>query len=331
MAEPAPLSSIGRIIDAHHHLWSIAGTVSYPWLQAGDPDVDRGPLQHDYLATDLRRDAESLPLVASVHVEAAAAPADAIAETRWLQRQADANGFPQAIVAHVTLERHDAEDQLDAQAQSPNLRGVRQMLDRDLRTGVSQETDLMTDPAWRRGLRLLAPRGLVFDLQVLPSQLDVAARLADDFGDITFALNHGGYHVPGSPQMDALWRRGIDRIGRCPNVVVKASGYDTVDPAWPQAGVDSYVAILLEHFGPDRVLFGSNFPIDGLTISWPDLVRADLHALHALGPAERDAFFFGNAARVYRPDIPQSQPAPAQPAQPEPAQPEPAQSEPAQA
>ena len=240
-----------------------------------------------------------MPLVGSVHVEAAADPADAVAETRWLQEQAAADGYPQAIVAHVALERDDVAEELDAQAQAPNLRGVRQMLDRDLRTGKSQETQLMTDPAWRRGLGQLAVRGLVFDLQVLPSQLDVAAKLADDFGDVTFALNHGGYHVPGSAAVEALWRKGIERIGRCPNVVVKASGYDTVDPSWPQPGVDDYVRTLLSHFGPERVLFGSNFPIDGLTISWPELVRADLHAIRGLDDAERDAFFFGNAARVY--------------------------------
>jgi predicted TIM-barrel fold metal-dependent hydrolase len=299
MAEPTSSGAVGRIIDAHHHLWAIAGPVRYPWLESADAAGEPGPLHRDYLATDLVHDAGSLPLVASVHVEAAAEPADAIAETRWLQDQATAHDFPQAIVAHVNLARDDVDEQLDAQAQSANVRGVRHMLDRDLGTGRSQETQLMTDPVWRRGLARLGARDLVFDLQVLPSQLDVAARLADDFGDITFALNHGGYHVPGSSAMDALWRNGIERIGRCPNVVVKASGYDTVDPTWPQRGVDDYVGTLLSHFGADRVLFASNFPIDGLTISWPDLVEADLHAIRGLDAAERDAFFFGNAARVY--------------------------------
>ena len=298
--------SVPRIIDAHHHLWLIDGPVHYPWLQSVDRNAAPGPLQHDYVAVDLRADAGTLPLMASVHVEAAAASSDAIAETRWLQQQSGRYGFPQAIVAHVALERDDAAEHLDAQARSANLRGVRQMLDRDLSTGRSQETHLMSDPAWRRGLGLLAQRGLVFDLQVLPSQLDVAADLADDFGDLTFALNHGGYHVAGSPEAEALWRRGIERIGRCPNVVVKASGYDTVDPSWQQSGVDTYVGTLLDHFGPDRVLFASNFPIDGLTISWPDLIRADLQAIRSLDAAERDAFFFGNAARVYRPELAQT-------------------------
>jgi predicted TIM-barrel fold metal-dependent hydrolase len=303
MAEPTPPERLSRIIDAHHHLWAIAGPVRYPWLESAGLPGEPSPLHRDYLATDLVHDAGALPLVASVHVEAAADPADAIAETRWLQDQATAHRFPQAIVAHLNLEREDIDEQLHAQSQSANLRGVRHMLDRDLRTGRSQETQLMTDPAWRRGLARLAVHDLVFDLQVLPSQLDVAAQLADDFGDITFALNHGGYHVRGSSAMDALWRKGIQRIGRCSNVVVKASGYDTVDPTWPQQGVDDYVGTLLRHFGPDRVLFASNFPIDGLTISWPDLVRADLHAIRGLDAAERDAFFFGNAARVYLPEL----------------------------
>ena len=178
----------------------------YPWLH-GWTSLRPEPAAPDYLASDLVR----------TRVTAAGGRGprrsrrglgDASAETRWLQEQAAGYGFPQAIVAHVALERDDIAEQLEAQAQSANVRGVRQMLDRDPGTQGSQETHLMTDPAWRRGLGLLADRGLVFDLQVLPSQLEVAARLADDFGDITFALNHGGYHVAGSPAWNHCGVRG---------------------------------------------------------------------------------------------------------------------------
>ena len=139
---------------------------------------------------------------------------------------------------------------------------------------------------------------------MLPSQLGVAARLAADFGETVFVLNHGGYHVPASPEQHELWRTGIARLARQPNVVVKVSGYDAVDPSWARPGYADYVLTLLDAFGVDRVLFGSNFPVDRRTISYRDLVDATLSVTQQLTADERDRFFCRNTARVYRINIP---------------------------
>ena len=297
---------IPRLIDAHHHLWSLS-TGRYPWLQ-GPPEDPADPsgvgmLQRDYLISNLREDTSGLPLTASVHVEAAYDPADPVSETRWLQKVADESGFPQAIVANAFLERPDIEAQLSQHAAAPNLRGIRQMLDRNPWTGTSEETSLFSDPSWHRGLALLAERHLVFDLQVLPSQLRQAAHTAEQHADVIFALNHGGYHVPYSEEAERDWLRGIAEMAKCPNVVVKASGYETVDPSWRQDGVDRYVETLLTAFGPDRVLFASNFPVDRRTISYRRLIEMNRTATRHLGDEDRDRFFYANAQRVYNPVI----------------------------
>lgn len=297
---------VPRLIDAHHHLWDLS-VGRYPWLQGAVESADDpsgvGMLQRNYLVSDLLDDAAEVPLKASVHIEAAYDPSDPVAETRWLQREADRSAFPQAIVANAFLERPDIEQQLDAHATAANLRGIRQMLDRDPYTGVTGETPLLTDSAWRRGLALLATRRLVFDLQVLPSQLPLAARVASEQPDVVFSLNHGGYHVQYSSEAEHLWQRGIVEMARCPNVVVKASGYDTVDSSWSQDGVDRYVNSLLDAFGADRVLFASNFPVDRRTIGYRRLVEMDRRATRHLNEDERDGFFYRNAMRIYRPSI----------------------------
>lgn len=292
-----------RFADAHHHLWDLAQN-HYPWL-AGPPqdpaDVTGiGRLQHNYLVADLRADTAGLPLVASVHVEAAHDPADPVRETSWLQSQSDAEGLPSAIVAAAVLEAPDVESILDRHLEYPAVRGIRQMLDRNPHTGASEETTLLDDPAWRRGLGLLAPRGLSFDLQILPSQLHAAARLAADFADLVFVLNHGGYHVPGASQSEQQWRDGITQLAKLPNVFVKASGYDAVDPHWGARGYRDYLSTLLDTFGIDRVLFASNFPVDRRTTSYRALIESTLAATSALTAAELDEFFFTNAVKVYR-------------------------------
>jgi predicted TIM-barrel fold metal-dependent hydrolase len=294
-----------RLVDAHHHIWDLRVN-RYPWLQGDREDpaepLGVGMLQRNYLIEDFLRDVEGLPLKYSVHVEAAAEPADTVRETRWLQTVAERTGLPSVFVPYVALERPDAREILAAHLESPNVRGVRQMLDRDASTGVLEETALMEDSSWRAGLRHLAQLGLTFDLQVLPSQLDVAARLASDFGDTVFVLNHGGYHVPASAEARMLWKRGVALLGRSPNVVVKVSGFDAVDPSWEYSAYKDYVLTLLEIFGTDRSMFASNFPVDARTTSYSGLVARTEQVLHQLTDDERDRFFYRNALRVYRLD-----------------------------
>ena len=299
--------TLSRIADSHHHLWDLTLN-HYPWLQGPPADPTDpsgiGMLQRNYLVEDLLSDADGLPLVASVHVEAAHDASDPVRETRWLQSLSDKSGFPSAIVAAAVLQAPDIADVLDAHLEYPALRGIRHMLDRNLVSGAREETVLMRDDAWRRGLALLAPRGLLFDLQVLPSQLGEAARLAADFPETVFSLNHGGYYLPASDGQRDVWHRGIKLLASQPNTVVKASGFDMVDPTWSRSGYADYVRTLLDVFGIDRVMFGSNFPVDRRTTTYRALVEATLDVTSDLGDEERDRFFYLNAVRTYRIDVP---------------------------
>jgi predicted TIM-barrel fold metal-dependent hydrolase len=297
---PAP--PVTRLVDAHHHLWDLAIN-RYPWLQ-GPPAPGGasgvGKLQRNYVVADFLADAAGLPLAASVHVEAAFDPGDPVRETRWLQDVADRDGFPDAIVAAARLEQPGVRRVLSAHCESPNVRGIRQMLDRDLHTGMTAETPLLDDASWRAGLQLLGEMGLSFDLQILPSQLEASAGLADDFAGTVFLLNHGGYHVPRSALAERDWRRGIKALADCPNVAVKVSGYDAVDPTWAPSGNEDFVLSLVEAFGTDRSMFASNFPVDGRTITYVDLVALTSWALRDHAADDRDRFFFANAERYYR-------------------------------
>jgi predicted TIM-barrel fold metal-dependent hydrolase len=294
---------VKRIADAHHHLWDLSRN-RYPWLQ-GDPQDPADPsgigmLQRDYLVDDLRADTAGLGLRCSVHVEAAHDKADPVRETAWLQDVRASDGLPTVIVAAAELERPDVADVLAAHAEYPAVRGIRQML--DLYPGANDPAvpGLLSDRSWRRGLGLLAPLNLVFDLQVLPVQLPAAAEVVGAFDETVFILNHGGYHVPRSAGQEEAWRHGIRLLARHPNVAVKVSGYDVVDPTWEPGGYATYVTTLLDTFGVERVLFGSNFPVDRRTISYAGLVTATAAALQGLGEGERDSVFFRNATRYYR-------------------------------
>lgn len=293
-----------RVIDAHHHLWDLSRP-GYAWLQgepqdASDPST-LGAVQRDYLIHDYTNDAASVVLEGSVHVEAnyGANPVD---ETKWLGETALHSGLPSVIVAGARLQADDLEAVLSAHMQEPRVRGIRQMLNWSAEEQVAELPDLMSNSRWRAGLAGLARHGLSFDLQVFPSQLAEAARLAADFPEVSFVLNHGGFLQRGDEIHWRDWESGIRLMAVQPNVAVKASSYVTVDPSFAGDGFKRFLSELLDVFGVDRVMFGSNFPLDRRSVSFESLIERHLRALRGITSAERDAFFAGTARRVYRMD-----------------------------
>ena len=285
------------IVDAHHHLWDLE-RVRYPWLVA-EPDPaawmgDITPIRGNYLVDEYVAEAASSRVVRSVHVEAACDPRDAVAETRWLQAVADRHGFPHAIVAAARLEDPRVDIVLQDHLRSANVRGIRQMLDRDAGRRLLDRAD------WQRGLARLPEYGLSFDLSVTPDQLERAAQLAQRNPELVLVLNHCGMPLERTQLALDRWRRGLGLVAEHPNVFVKVSGLGMFDHRWSAESIRPFVNDVLEAFGAGRSMFGSNFPVDKLYGSYPALVQAMEQVTSALTPGERLAFFHDNAARVYR-------------------------------
>jgi predicted TIM-barrel fold metal-dependent hydrolase len=285
------------IVDAHHHLWDLDRNV-YPWLRADpDPDAwvgDIAPIRRSYLVDEYLAEATACEVVRSVHVQAEWDPSNSIGETRWLQQVAERHGFPHAIVAAARLEYPNLEHVLADHLRSANVRGIRQMLDRDY--GRS----LLERPDWQRGLSRLSTYGLSFDLQVTPDQLKAAAAVARRNPELVFVLNHCGMPLERTAPAVDRWRRGLRALAENPNVTAKVSGLGMFDHAWTVESIRPYVDDVFDAFGVGRCMFGSNFPVDKLYSSYGALVHAMELITSTLDPGERQAFFHDNAVRVYR-------------------------------
>lgn len=291
-----------QIVDGHHHLWDLAA-VDYPWLRArgvrrffGDPTS----IQRDYGVADLRRDATGCEIVQSVHVQVGCAPGQELAETRWLEQVAARDGLPTAIVAAVDLAAADTGMQIEAQRLSPRVRGVRQIVGRepedDRRTGCGR---LLDDPLFLAGLQRLAEVRLSFDLQLTVPQMPKAAALLESVPELAVALCHAGSPWDASRAGLADWRAGLVRFARLPGVVCKLSGLSMFEPRWTVPSFVARARTVLDTFGPDRCLFGSNFPVDGLHRGYAEIVEATLEAVGAYGAAAVEAVFAGTARRFY--------------------------------
>ena len=297
-----------EITDPHHHLWDLSANY-YPWLTDRiTPRVcgEYGAIRRNYLLEDFRRDTAPLNVVRTIHVQAEHDRGDPVRETRWLQQVADrleSDGVPHGIVAYADLSRDDAAAVLDAHAQSPNLRGIRQMLHEsliDTQHPSSPSSTPLEHPTWWRNIGLLRKRGLSFDLQVYPQQMARALDLLRAYPDVQFVLCHTGQPVRRDPEGLEDWRRGMRLLAQAPNLAVKISGLGMFDRAWT---VESLRPILLETidtFGAGRCCFASNFPVDGMMATYADLWRAYGAITAAFSPGERAGLFSANARRVYR-------------------------------
>ncbi|MHB8812426.1 MAG: amidohydrolase family protein [Steroidobacteraceae bacterium] len=296
-----------KIVDAHMHLWDLA-RISYPWLTAPLPvgiTGDVSSIAHDYLLDDYLRDAAApdsrARVTGIVHVEAGANPAHSLAETRWLQSIADARGFPQAIVAHAELEKPHAAHLLAEHAAHPNVRGIRQILNWHPDPAKTYtRRDLLADESWHRGFALLSRHGFSFDLQIYPSQMAAAARLAARHPTTQLILNHTGMPVDKDAPGIAAWRAGMRSLAAQPNVSVKVSGLAMLDWHWTRESLKPFVLETLEIFGADRVMMASNFPVDRLFGSFATFTDAYLGLLAGASLEERAKLFARNAERVYR-------------------------------
>lgn len=295
----------GPVIDAHHHLWSLADD-RYPWLR---PDVlvphrygDYSAIKRDYAAEDFLRDAAGQRLVASVTMEAEWDPADPVGETRYLERVAASSGVPGAMAVQARLDADDVADVLAEQASHPSVRSLRHKPGGPARPEqVGTVRTRVSDPTWRAGYALLADHGLHFELQTPWWNLHEAGMLAGDHPDTLVVVNHAGVLLDHRPATIAGWRAAVTALAAFPNVVVKASGLCTEDDGWDPVVNRDVVLTLVEAYGAERVMFGSNFPVDGMFTSYAEMLDGYRRILADLPAADQRAVFHDTADRVYHP------------------------------
>jgi predicted TIM-barrel fold metal-dependent hydrolase len=293
-----------QVVDPHIHLWD-PSRVTLGWL--ANPQMafsgDNRLLPQRHTVAEFLRATGGIDVRASVHVEAN--PDDVVAEVQWLQSLADdpANlGHPHGIVAGAHLEAPDAADTLERLSAYPNLRGIRQILNRhpDARYNYVGR-DYLLEPGWRANLSRLRSHGWSFDLQLYPAQVPAAIAVIAENPDILFIVNHAGMlvdHTDMSARQE--WSTALKTLAQQHNVALKLSGLVMFDHHWSIDSLRPRVLEALDCFGSERCMFASNFPIDGLHAGYATLWHAYASILEGASDAERSALFCDNARRYYR-------------------------------
>ena len=287
----------GPIIDAHHHFWDLR-LGRHPWLQGNGAEA---PLRRNHLPADYLAELGPVPVVASVHVEANWDPTDPEGEIAWLDGLERPNGIAERYVAYAALGADSAPALIERYAAHPRIAGIREILSWHPLPEKRRIADgrRMEDPQWRETLGRLARHRLSFELLLSPHQLQQARRLADDFPDLTFVLNHCGSPMDRDPEGMQRWRAGLQALAGAGNVVIKISDPVAYDPHWTEASLTDVIRTCLECFGPERALFASDYPVANLHIGFAEWLAICRRVLQPYPEVDQYAVFAGNSARVY--------------------------------
>jgi L-fuconolactonase len=270
-------------IDAHHHVWTLARG-DYGWLT---PDL--APIYRDFSLADLAPHLSASRIEGTILVQAA--PTEA--ETMFLLDIADNAEVVRGVVGWTDFDAADAVARVDALAARKLLVGLRPMV-QDI-----ADDDWLLGPALAPLLTAMARGGLVFDALVLPRHLPKLLQVIGRHPDLQFVLDHGGKPRLATGDI-ATWQRDIARLAQHPNVVCKLSGLATeAAPDWQIADLRGAVDHLVKCFGPQRTLWGSDWPVVNLAGGYAKWFAAAEILLADLSPKEKADIFGGNAARVY--------------------------------
>jgi L-fuconolactonase len=279
---------MGRLmrVDSHQHFWRLSRG-DYGWLAKDSfPSIYR-----DFMPADLA------PLLAEARIDRTilvqAAPTKA--ETHFLLDLAGETAFVAGVVGWTDFDSKDAEAAIARLAQNKNLLGLRPMI-QDL-----EDDAWMLSPAIAPAFRSMVQAGLKFDALVKPRHLGPLARFLDRNPDLPVAIDHGAKPDIARHDFDA-WASAMREIaansGRY--VVCKLSGLVTeAGEGWSNATLKPYVDVLLEAFGPQRLMWGSDWPVATLSASYAQWLDAAEALTEHLTERDRSLIFGGTAARFY--------------------------------
>jgi len=330
LADPGDLRPLPRpalrglyhavVIDAHHHVWDLAAR-EHRWLMGGQAwasDDELARLRRSFTLADLAPLAAAAGITGTVVIQTVAEPWETPdllalaagrdpyqAEGTPLEPAARVGSLPAGVVGWTDL---------TAPAVADAVAGLRELPGGELLCGIRHPVLAEEDPGWLarpavlRGLRALAAAGLSFDIVTLSHQLPAAVTAARSVPELTMVLDHLGGPPVGSGQdgEDGPWAEAIRALAALPNVTCKLSGAHTT-PA-RASDLRPYYQAVLAAFGPDRLMFGSDWPVSTIAAPYGQVCTMYQELTAQLSPAEQDAIFEHTARRGYRLRGPESKP-----------------------
>jgi L-fuconolactonase len=272
-------------IDSHHHLWNYNHR-EYGWM-----DDSMSVLKRDYLPEDLEKELQAAGFGGTVVVQAR----QNLEETRWLLELAGKHTFIKGVVGWLDLRSPKLDEQLEEFAAHPKLVGVRHVIHDEA------DDDYMLRPDFKAGIGRLEAFDLTYDLLLFPKHLERAVRLVEDFPAQHFVLDHLGKPLIKDGIVEP-WESDMSRLAEHPRLWCKLSGMVTEADweKWSYQDLLPYMETVLELFGPERILLGSDWPVCRLAGEYGRVMEVVLDFIGSLSKSEQEKIVYQNAIDCYR-------------------------------
>lgn len=287
------------LLDTHVHLWNLSHPkLAWNWVDTVDDHPIVGEIEsikmRAFEMQHLLAETRFAGVDGFVHVQAAIGSADPVEETRWLTDMARSFPALKALIAHGDLGADGFAAQIAGHQESALFRGIRDFaVEPYLADGGTATT-------MERDLKKLADESLVLDLDCEYPNMRAARALAERHSELIIVLEHMGFPRRRDDEYFRGWRAAITDLAQAPNVMCKVSGVVMTDRFFTMDSLRPWVRHCVEAFGPDRVMVGSNWPLDRVAGSY-DPIMGHIRALIAEdSPSDRAKMLHGTAYRVYR-------------------------------
>jgi L-fuconolactonase len=282
-------TSMIPIIDTHQHLWDLS-KFRLPWIKPGSV------LNRNFLPSDYRQATEGLNIVKAVYMEVDLDPAQQTAEAEYVTDLC--KGGNTLTVAGIISGRPASEgfkSYITPFKDHRYIKGVRQILH-----GGDTPAGYCVSEAFVRGIRLLGELGLSFDLCLRPGELGDGAKLIAQCPDTRFILDHCG-NVDVQAKDSSQWKRGMEAIAKHKRVMCKVSGIIvSAKPGhWSAQDLAPFINYTLDTFGPDRVMFGGDWPVCTQTATYKQWLDALKTIVSNRSETDQRKLFHDNAVRYY--------------------------------
>lgn len=273
------------IIDSHQHFWQYHPS-KFPWI-----DDEMKILQADFMPPDLKQEMDRYGIDGCVAVQAGQTEG----ETKFLLELAEEYPFVRGVVGWLDLEAHDLEKKLEHYTRFDRFRGLRHI--------VHDEPDdrFLLRPDFLRGIETLGKYDLCYDILIFARHLPVAVEFANRFPDQKFVLDHIAKPEIRDQKIGS-WEKGIRELAKHPHMYCKVSGMVTEADwnGWASDDFRPYLDVVFDAFGPERLLFGSDWPVCKLAASYGEVLQLVEEYIGSYPQTDQEQIMGLNAMKCYK-------------------------------
>lgn len=272
-------------IDSHQHYWHF-NTADYGWM-----GENMSVIKRDFLPTDLLPELKSINFDGSVAVQAR----QSLEETNWLLQLADEHPHIKGVVGWLDLQSEQAEEQIAAFAKHPKAVGVRHVIHDE------EDIDFMLRPEFIRGVQLLEKYDMAYDILIFPKHLTNTIEFVKQFSEKqTFVIDHIAKPLI-KDGIVSPWKEDIAALAKFPNVYCKVSGMVTEADwnIWTPENIRPYLDVVMEAFGPERILIGSDWPVCLVAGKYSEVMQVVIDYISTFTEKEQALMLGENAAKAY--------------------------------